>query len=148
MAAGEVDGFAVLGEVLHHGRLEQQPAADDVGDREALRGDLQPHEGAHSAGRGGDDDRAGLRPGTGLGADEPEHLEHPQGLPHGGASDLEFGREGALRRQVVARVQDAREQVVLDRIQDDLPGSRAVRGHRGLLVELWSDHSIYPGGAR
>src|SRR5207245_9528804 len=52
--------------------------------------------------------------------DDPEELERPQRFPHRGARDLELLRERALRWQMVARMELAPLQELLDLLDDPL----------------------------
>ena len=90
------------------GGLEHEAGRDDVVEREALRGDLQPQQRRHAALGRRDDDRAGCRARAGAGADESHHLEHAQRLADAGAADAEGGGELALGREPVARARACR----------------------------------------
>ena len=55
---------------------------------------------------------------------EPEDVEDAQGLAHTGAAHAQAGGELALGGQVVAGRESAVEQVALDPLEHDAPGTR------------------------
>jgi hypothetical protein len=131
---GEVGGRSRPGEVARDRRLEDQARAHDVGHRESACRDLEAHERAHAAAGGRDDDGARVGAGAGVRSDESEHLEHAQGLAHARPADAEFGREGALTGQPVARHEVAADEARLDVLEHGLPGARAIRHAISLRV--------------
>ena len=142
-------GARGVGDVGHDSGLQHEAGLHDVAHAESLGRDLQAEQRAHGAVRGGDDDGAGARAGSGLGADEAHRLEHAHGLAHAGASDAEIRRESALGREVIAGGEGAVEQLSLDVREHGLPGAEVVDGggdgrcvrrtHSG-TASLWSDH--------
>ena len=125
---GEIDARRCR-KLRDNGTLQREAGLDDVGNRENLCGDLKAHQGGHPAGWSSNDDCSGLRPRPGLGADESEHFEHAECFAYRRAPDTEARGERSLGRQVVARAQSAGEQLELDGLEHELPGSSVVVGH-------------------
>ena len=72
--------------------------------------------------------------GAGDGADKALPLQHPQGLPDGGAASLEHLDERALRGQAVPRLELAGDDEILDLLIDGLAGPLGLHRAQGRAV--------------
>ena len=96
-----------------------------------------------------------LGPGTGLGADEAQDLEHAQRLANARAADAEFGRERALAGEAVAggelaaraggtrraRARPARRAAVSDATGRVASAASVMPSSAPPAASLWSDHT-------
>ena len=130
MRVGEIGGV-VVGEVGDGPLLQQEPGLVDVGDREALRGHLQPQQLREAAVRCGGDDRSRGGAGAGRGADEAHDLEDAERLADARPTDTEGGGELTFGLQAIAGAERALEKVGFDLLEDHTPGAGGSGvGHR------------------
>jgi hypothetical protein len=120
----ELRRCGVLRGELGTAALQHHAGLDDVCRAEAGQRQVQPQQaGQRLAGQGGDDRRR-----AGSGPDRPEHalgLQHAHALADGRAAGPEQGGQLALRREVVAGLQRAGQDLLLDRLDHELIGERA-----------------------